>query len=87
MGAMGVGGSTKFLSSWALLIAVAKNCGALAVHVIACGVPSLLPVETLRQLGVVLNFPGGDDAWKAPDGSQSRACEVGAGKRIAIGSF
>ena len=51
MDAMGVGGSTKILSSWTMPIGIAKNCGTLAVHVIAVDVPLLLPFDMLRQLG------------------------------------
>ena len=57
MGAMGVGGSTKFLSSWTELIGILNNCGTLVVYVIAVDVPLSLPVEMLRHLGMVLDIP------------------------------
>eukprot|EP00959_Pyramimonas_sp_CCMP1952_P260262 5441579-Pyramimonas_sp.AAC.1 len=65
----------------------AGPCGAIAVHLIACAVPWLLPVGMLGQLGAVRGLPGGVVTWGARDGSQSRVCGAGADERIAINIF
>eukprot|EP00959_Pyramimonas_sp_CCMP1952_P263926 5519268-Pyramimonas_sp.AAC.1 len=57
MDAMCRGESTMFLSHWTLPISVAKNGGALAMHVISRDAPSVRPVGVLRQLGLVQDLP------------------------------
>ena len=84
---MGVGGTTKFLASWALPIGIAKKCGTLTVHIIQDNVPLLLPVEMLRALGMVLDMPKGLITWTHLGGSQSKLYEVGAGTHIVINIF
>ena len=84
--AQGVGGSSKFLHSSELPLAIRGVCGTLTCHCIKENIPLLLPVDLCKKLGMILNMPDLLVIWKNIK-KTSKIFEVGAGGHLAVPIF
>ena len=62
--AAGVGGTTTFVKSVEVPIAIKGKCGTLAVNVVESPLPFLLPMGFCKQLGMVLDTTDNTATWK-----------------------
>jgi hypothetical protein len=84
--AAGVGGSTKFILSAEIPIALQGTCGVLTIHVVEQELPLLLPVGFCRGLGMILNTPKMQIYWENIK-KTSELHDVGNGEHFAIEIF
>ena len=64
MRATGVGGSSEFIFSAEVPIAIKGISGLLVLRGVEMEIPCLLPVELLDSLGMILNLPDKNIHWK-----------------------
>ena len=86
MQATGVGGSTKFLKSAELPVALGGAPGTLTVHVIENDIPLLLPVDFCSKLGMILDLPALVIHWTSIQ-SKSSITRLAGGGHLAIDLF
>ena len=86
MKATGVGGSSSFVKSAEIPIAIQGTCGTLTIHVVNQEIPLLLPVDFCRKLGMVLSMPKQQIHWEYIK-RYSDVHEVGNSRHLAIEIF
>ena len=87
MEACGVGGSTKFVQSAEIPIAMCFTfSGIMTVHVVPSEIPLLLAVSFLKALGMILDMPEMQCHWKHLD-CTSPVYEASSGGHLAVDIF
>ena len=81
--ATGVGGSTKFLQTAEVPVAIQGVCGVITVSVIESSLPFLLPISFCRKLGMVLDTNENTATWTKIGGKVSEVLELPS-EHIAI---